>query len=119
MIPMPRIRIAIAGVGNCASSLVQGIAYYAAGRDNGHSETTGLLHPDLGGYRVEDIDLVAAFDIDSRKINRPLEDAIFAKPNNTKGFYPNVPSTGVTVQMGEILDGVAPHMMEYPVDQRF
>jgi myo-inositol-1-phosphate synthase len=116
---MPRIRIAIAGVGNCASSLVQGIAYYAAGRDNGHSETTGLLHPDLGGYRVEDIDVVAAFDIDSRKVNRPLEEAIFAPPNNTKVFFKNVPATGVTVCMGTILDGVAPHMMEYRIDRRF
>src|SRR5438132_13783104 len=116
---MKPIRIAIAGVGNCASSLVQGIAYYTNGRDNGHSETTGLLHPDLGGYRVEDIEVVAAFDIDARKVNRPLEEAIFALPNNTKQFFRNVPASGVAVRMGPILDGVAPHMMEYPIERRF
>ena len=111
---MPKIRIAIAGIGNCASSLVQGIHYYASGAD-----TTGLLHPVLGGYRVEDLEVVAAFDIDARKIGRPLEDALFALPNNTKVFHRDIPPSGVTVQMGEILDGVAPHMADYPPHQRF
>ena len=111
---MPRIRIAIAGIGNCASSLIQGIHYYAAGAD-----TTGLLHPDLGGFRVEDIEVVAAFDIDARKVGRPLEEAIFAPPNNTKVFHRDVLPSGVIVQMGEILDGVADHMAEYPPHQRF
>ena len=111
---MSKIRIAIAGVGNCASSLVQGIHYYAAGAD-----TTGLLHPELGGYRVEDLEIVAAFDIDARKIGRPLEEAMFALPNNTKVFHRDIPASGVTVQMGEVLDGVADHMAEYPPHQRF
>jgi myo-inositol-1-phosphate synthase len=111
---MSKIRIAIAGVGNCASSLIQGIHYYGSGAD-----TTGLLHPELGGYRVEDIEVVAAFDIDARKVGRPLEDAIFALPNNTKIFHREIPPTGVTVQMGDILDGVADHMAEYPPHQRF
>jgi len=111
---MPKIRIAIAGVGNCASSLVQGIHHYGSGAD-----TTGLLHPVLGGYRVEDLEVVAAFDIDARKIGRPLEDAMFALPNNTKVFHRGIPPSGVTVQMGEILDGVAPHMADYPPHQRF
>src|SRR3954454_17021614 len=114
-----RIRIAIAGVGNCASSLVQGISYYAARRDKGQSDTTGVMHPVLGGWRCEDIEVVAAFDIDARKVGRPLEQAIFALPNNTKVFHVNVPPTGVTVQMGAVLDGIAPHMAAYPPHQRF
>jgi len=81
---MARIRIAIAGVGNCASSLVQGIAYYGHRRAAGEGDTAGLTHPDLGGYRVEDIEVVAAFDIDARKVGQPVEKAIFALPNNTK-----------------------------------
>src|SRR5436305_9827375 len=117
---MPRIRIAIAGVGNCASSLVQGLHYYAARRGNGaDDETLGLMHPVLGGYRAEDIEVVAAFDIDARKVGKPLEEAVFALPNNTKVFFPDLPGTGVTVQMGNILDGVAPHLASYPPHQRF
>ena len=115
---MPEIRIAIAGVGNCASSLIQGIAYYAQKRSQGAADGIGLRHPDLGGYRVEDILPVAAFDIDARKIDRPLEEAIFALPNNTLEIaHPS--ATGVTVQMAPILDGVAPHLMQYPLHQRF
>lgn len=116
---MPRIRIAISGVGNCASSLVQGISYYGAHAGNGHLDTTGLLHPEIGGFRVEDLEVVAAFDIDARKVGRPLEEAIFALPNNTKEFCRNVGRSGVTVQMAEIHDGVAAHMMQYPAHQRF
>jgi myo-inositol-1-phosphate synthase len=111
---MRRIRIAIAGVGNCASSLVQGIAYYAS-----RSDTVGLSHPELGGYRVGDIGVVAAFDIDQRKVGRPLEEAIFALPNNTKVFHRDIGPSGVVVQMGPILDGVAAHMRDYPPGQRF
>ena len=81
---MPSIKIAIAGIGNCASSLVQGIHWYAARRAEGNEDAVGLLHPELGGYRVEDIEVVAAFDIDARKVGKPLEEAIFALPNNTK-----------------------------------
>ena len=123
---MPRIRIAIAGVGNCASSLVQGIHYYAAaaarsadGNGQRGNDTTGLMHPAIGGWRVEDIDVVAAFDIDARKVGRPLEEALFAPPNNTKIFFGSLPASGVTVQMGDVLDGVAPHMAAYPPHQRF
>jgi len=112
---MPSIRIAIAGAGNCASSLLQGIEWYR----QDPSRTVGLNHPDLGGYRVTDIIPVAAFDIDTRKIGRPLEEAIFAPPNNTREIVRPLPPTGVTVQMGPILDGVAPHMAEYPPHQRF
>jgi len=111
---MSKIRLAIAGVGNCASSLVQGFSYYAKQQD-----TIGLMHEVIGGFRVEDCEVVAAFDIDARKVGRPLEEAIFAPPNNTKQFFPNVPRTGITVQMGQILDGIAPHMAEYPAHMRF
>jgi myo-inositol-1-phosphate synthase len=111
---MSEIRIAIVGVGNCASSLVQGIAHYTAGAD-----TTGLLHSELGGYRIQDLRIVAAFDIDTRKVGRPLEEVIFAAPNNTKIFCRDIPITGVTVQMGPVLDGCAPHMLNYPLHLRF
>jgi myo-inositol-1-phosphate synthase len=116
---MSNIRIAIAGVGNCASSLVQGLAWYAAARRDGRDETTGLMHPDLGGYRAEDIEVVAAFDVDRRKVGRPLEEAVFAPPNNTKDIYRGLPRSGVVVQMGKVLDGVAPHMAGYKSHERF
>lgn len=115
---MSRIRIAIAGVGNCASSLVQGIAHYTAIRKAGE-EPAGLMHPVLGGYGVDDIDVVAAFDVDARKVTRSLEEAIFAAPNNTKVFCDQLPKSGVMVQMGPVLDGVAPHMRNYPPHQTF
>ncbi len=116
---MSKIRIAIAGVGNCASSLVQGIEYYKSlGKGTG-DVALGLMHYDLGGYLPGDIEVVAAFDIDKRKVNNPLKSALFAKPNCTKVFYPQLPDFPVNVSMGEILDGVAPHMAEYPDDRRF
>jgi myo-inositol-1-phosphate synthase len=114
---MRPIKIAIAGIGNCASSLVQGIAWYAS--QNGNGEAPGLMHAELGGYRVEDIEVVAAFDIDRRKVGRPLEEAIFAAPNNTKTIYRNLPRSGVIVEMGNVLDGVAEHMSDFPSAERF
>ncbi len=115
---MSTIRIAIAGVGNCASSLVQGISHYRAVRGSDQQDI-GLMHPVLGGWRVDDIEVVAAFDIDARKVGRPLEEALFALPNNTKVFCAKLDRSGVTVQMGEIHDGVASHMADYPPHQRF
>lgn len=115
---MPAIRIAIAGIGNCASSLVQGIDYYAH-RHSAGEEAIGLPHPNLGGYRVEDIVPVAAFDIDARKVGQPLEKAIFSVPNNTKQISRDLTPSGVVVRMGPILDGVAPHLMNYPPHLRF
>src|SRR5580692_1124159 len=115
---MPEIRIAIAGVGNCASSLVQGLAFYRAHREGQLSEI-GLKHPELGGWKVSDIVPVAAFDIDARKVGRPLEEAIFALPNNTKEIARPILLTGVTVKMGPVLDGVASHLKEYPPEWRF
>lgn len=116
---MGKIRIAIAGVGNCASSLIQGIEYYKSLKENNPDISLGLMHYNLGGYLPGDIEVVAAFDIDVRKVNKPLKEAIFARPNCTKVFYPEIPDYPVTVQMGEILDGISPHMAEYPDERRF
>ena len=113
---MGHIKLAIAGVGNCASSLLQGIEYY---RTRAAQDTAGLLHPVIGGYRLEDIRVVAAFDIDQRKVGKPLEEAVFAPPNCTAIFHRELPSHGVTVRMGPVLDGVAGHMRDYPDEQAF
>jgi myo-inositol-1-phosphate synthase len=116
---MAKIRVAIAGVGNCASSLIQGIEYYKSiGRDAPDC-ALGLMHYDLGGYFPDDIEVVAAFDIDKRKVNKPLKEAVFAKPNCTKVFFPMLPDYSVTVKMGEILDGISSHLADYPEDRRF
>lgn len=114
---MKKIRVAIAGVGNCACSLVQGIEFY---RKNGKkSPASGLMHYNLGGYVPGDISFVAAFDIDIRKVGKPLHEAIFAKPNCTKVFQKNKFRSDVKVSMGRVLDGVAAHMEQYPDDRRF
>lgn len=109
------IKVAIAGVGNCASSLLQGIEYYR----NNPDEDLGLMHRSLGGFGPEDIQVVAAFDIDVRKVDRPVHEAIFAPPNSTKTIWKDIPNLGVTVQMGPVLDGVADHMKEYHPDRTF
>jgi myo-inositol-1-phosphate synthase len=116
-----KIRIAVAGVGNCASSLIQGIHYYRqSAAHNGHQpETIGLMHEDLCGFRPSDIEVVAAFDIDARKVGKPLGEALLAKPNCTKIFCPDMPSGGPVVQMGELLDGVSEHMTDWPEERRF
>ncbi len=113
---MKTLRLAVAGVGNCACSLLQGIEYY---RTHTSADTAGLMHTDIDGYRLEDIGVVAAFDVDRRKVGKPLEEAIFAQPQCTTIFEPDLPSYGVTVQMGPVLDGVAAHMNEYPEAQSF
>ena len=112
---MEKIRVAIAGVGNCASSLVQGISYYRDSR----KDARGLMHPDIGGWGADDIDIVAAFDIDRRKVGRPLEEAIFADPNCAMVFERDIRPSGVVVQMARVLDGVAPHMTEYAGEDAF
>jgi myo-inositol-1-phosphate synthase len=101
------IKIAIVGVGNCASSLIQGIEYY---RDKQAEDAIGLMHWDIGGYKPYDLQVVAAFDIDQRKVGKDVAEAIFAPPNCTTVFCENIPQTGVQVSMGNILDGVAEHM---------
>jgi myo-inositol-1-phosphate synthase len=108
---MTRIRVAIAGVGNCASALIQGIEYYRSRSDDEH---VGLMHVSIGGYRSSDLEIVAAFDIDSRKVGTPLEEAIFAPPNCAQVFAPELPASGTVVEMGPVLDGVASYMANYP-----
>lgn len=113
---MEKIRVAIVGVGNCASSLIQGVEYYQ--RHEG-TEKLGLMHYELGGYQPGDIEFVAAFDVDRRKVGRPLAEAIYALPNCTRQISPQVSNSKVTVQMGPVLDGISIHMKEYPEDQTF
>jgi myo-inositol-1-phosphate synthase len=115
---MSKIKIAIAGVGNCSSSLVQGLFYYKDIGSNGRL-VPGIMHNVLGGYSISDIKPVAAFDVDSRKVGKDLSEAIFAPPNNTKVFQKDIPNTGVEVQMAPVLDGVAGHMQNYPDHQSF
>lgn len=109
------INIAIVGVGNCAAALIQGIEYYR----NNPEDTLGLMHEDLGGYLPSDIKVVAAFDIDSRKVGKPLEVAINAKPNCIQPIWKDLPHYDVTVKMGPVMDGVASHMLDYPEDRAF
>ncbi len=96
------IRIALAGVGNCASSFVQGVEYY---RQN--KRTVGLTHPKVGRYAVSDLRFVAGFDVDGRKVGRDLSDAIFQEPNNTRKFA-DPPKIGAKVHMAQPLDGISP-----------
>ncbi len=113
-----KIRLAIAGIGNCCSSLVQGITYYKyIGKDD--ETVPGLMHNVIGDYAPRDIEIVAAFDIDRRKVGKDVARAIFEKPNCTKVFCKDVPQIGVKVQMAPVLDGVADHMKNYPEDQTF
>ena len=100
---MSSLRVAIIGVGNCASSLVQGVQYYRQAADD--TFIPGLMHPRLGGYHVGDIEFSAAFDIDERKVGRDLAEAIFQEPNNTVKFAA-VPPLGVPVQRGMTHDGL-------------
>ncbi len=116
---MSKIKVAIAGVGNCASALVQGVEYYKSLSKNHPEKSLGLMHWNLGGYYPQDIEFVAAFDIDERKVGKDLSEAIFALPNNTKFFFTAVPKTGTKVQMGPVLDGFSAHMSKYPQNQRF
>ena len=107
---MHNIRIGIVGVGNCASSLVQGINYY---RHKDSENAIGLMHWEIGGYKPCDIEVVSAFDIDKRKVGKDTAEAIFAEPNCTTVFYKDVPKIGTTVRMGKIMDGFSEHMRDY------
>lgn len=98
---MNKIRIAIVGVGNCASSLVQGISYHEGlSKNNGQSTPMGLMHPEIGGFWPNDIEPVLAFDIDERKVGRPLHEAIFNPPNCTMRLTQDVKTGPVIVEMG-------------------
>ncbi len=113
---MGKVRVAIVGIGNCASSLIQGLHYY---KSKSPEEAIGVMHWNIGGYNVTDLEIAAAFDIDARKVGRDVNEAIYALPNCTTFFEKNVPPTGVKVQMGYVLDGFADHMENYPVERRF
>lgn len=113
------IRIAVVGVGNCASSLLQGLEYYRAYAQNGKKDFVGLMNYELGGYVPADILPVCAFDVDKRKVGKPLKEAMFAPPNCTKPIYQDFLDSQFIVQMGEPLDGISPHMKEYPESNRF
>jgi myo-inositol-1-phosphate synthase len=113
------IRIAIVGAGNCASSLLQGIEFYRENHKNPTFEGLGLMHVDIAGYKPWDIEVGAVFDVDRRKVGKPLKEALFAKPNCTRPIYPNLNDSVVTVSMGELLDGVSEHMRDYPEDRTF
>lgn len=113
---MSEIRLAIAGVGNCASSLVQGLEYY---RRRPEAEPIGLMHRAVGPYDVADVKVVSAFDVDERKVGKDVSEAIFQPPNCTQEIQADVPETGAIVQMGPKLDGVAAHMAEHPDDRTF
>ena len=104
---MDKINVAIIGVGNCASSLIQGVQYYQEAKEN--EFIPGLMHVNLGGYHISDINFVAAFDIDKNKVGKDLSEAIFTLPNNTYKFC-DVPDTGVTVQRGMTHDGLGKYL---------
>jgi len=106
---LPEIRVALAGVGNCASALIQGVEYYKDTKEN--VTVPGLMHVNFGGYHISDIKFVAAFDVNKNKIGRDLAEAIFAEPNCCAKFA-DVPPLDVNVSSAPILDGVAEHMKE-------
>jgi myo-inositol-1-phosphate synthase len=107
---MSKVRLAIVGVGNCASSLVQGLEYYKDA--NPDERVPGLMHVELGGYHINDIEVAAAFDVDAKKVGTDVAEAIFSEPNNTIRFADDVPPTGVIVQRGHTLDGLGAYYRE-------
>ncbi|MDO9712336.1 inositol-3-phosphate synthase [Paracraurococcus lichenis] len=102
-----RLRVGLVGIGNCASSFVQGLGYY---RD-AQGDVPGLMHAELGGYRISDIEVSAAFDVSAEKVGRDLAEAIHAAPNNTMRFA-TVPPSGVTVVRGPTLDGIGRYLKD-------
>lgn len=109
-----KIRVAIAGIGNCASSFIQ--AVYAAKNNVIKDKSPGLLHSILGGYQLQDIDIVAAFDVNSLKVGKDLADAVFSSPNCTTQYF-QVPQTGIKVLKSPVLDGISPLVKEMiPID---
>jgi myo-inositol-1-phosphate synthase len=106
---LSKIKVAIVGVGNCASALVQGVQKYQNADD--HAFIPGLMHPILGGYAIGDIEFVAAFDIDRNKVGKDLSEAIFTEPNNTIKFA-DVPHVGVTVDRGMTHDGIGHYVAD-------
>lgn len=112
---MQEIRTGIIGVGNCASSLVQGRFYY----DDPNADIPGLITKEFGGYRACDIQFVAAFDVDERKVSRDLSEAIFAEPNCTAVFQKAIPFLDCPVEMGYVIDSIPVHNDQFPESARF
>jgi myo-inositol-1-phosphate synthase len=117
---MKKIKVAVIGVGNCASSLIQGIEFYRKNNlSNSKPSSLGLMNYEIGGYRPQDIEVVCAFDVDKRKVGLPIKKAIFQPPNCTQLITNHLGSPNAIVQMGKIFDGIAEHMREYPHDRTF
>ena len=122
---MSKIRVGIIGVGSCAKSLVEGVQYYNENPD----DKIGLMYEDIGGYSVHDIEFVCGFDIDKRKVNKPLAEALRAKPNCAMDHVSSITTNGESnascitdeaiVYSAPELDGIAPHMREYPDEVTF
>ncbi|MDR2733114.1 MAG: inositol-3-phosphate synthase [Spirochaetota bacterium] len=112
---MGRIKVGLVGIGNCASSLVQGTIYYGSRTE----EVPGLITQNFAGYTPKDFEFTAAFDVDRRKVGKDLSAAIFEKPNCTQIFQPEIPHLGCEVKMGYRLDSIADHTTHYPLDRRF
>ncbi len=111
-----KIKVAVVGVGNCASSLIQGIEYYKDAKDD--EFVPGVMHSNFGGYKIADIEIVSAFDVNSNKVGKDVADAIYELPNNTEVFA-KVPKTGVVVSKGPRLDGVNKYTATVvPVDEK-
>ena len=116
---MSKIKVAIVGVGSCAKSLVEGVQYYIENPD----DVVGLSYPDIGGYTVKDVEFVCGFDVDIRKVNKPLKEAIRARPNCSMNHVEKISDAciakGALVYSGPELDGIAPHMLDYPEEISF
>lgn len=112
------IRLAISGIGNCCSSLIQGLFYYKNVTSN-DEQVPGLMHNVLGGYKLSDVKPVVGFEIDERKVGKDLSEAIFARPNCTLVFQKDIPHMDCPILKGPVLDGVATHMDKYPIDRTF
>jgi myo-inositol-1-phosphate synthase len=104
-----KVRVGIVGVGNCASSFVQGLSYYKDAK--GNEPVPGLMNVELGGYHISDVEVSAAFDVNASKVGRDVSEAIFAEPNNTQRFA-TVPQSGIVVNRGRTLDGLGKYLRE-------
>jgi myo-inositol-1-phosphate synthase len=104
---MQKVKCAVVGVGNCASSFIQGLSYYKVS-----SCGIGYINERIGAYGIDDIEVVLGIDVDKRKVGLDVNEAIFSEPNNTLVFHADIPKSGSKVIMGKVLDGVAPHMLE-------
>src|SRR2546427_13294113 len=111
---MRKIAVGIVGVGNCASSLLQGIEFYRAPDPASDGHPVGLMHDEVCGYRPSDIAVVGAFDVDARKVGQSLDVAATAPPNNARPLHPRLPRSTEGVHMGPGLDGISDHTRDHP-----